>query len=75
MKWKGLICKVFGHRYQYNFGWMPSKCVCKRCGMKWKSVPNPKYVAGVSNPFETGLYMWVEDTIKEKGEKNKSLND
>jgi hypothetical protein len=58
---KKLICKIFGHKYSYNFGWMPSKCVCKRCGMKWKSVKNPEYVPGISNPIETDIYSWEED--------------
>ena len=75
MKWKKLICKVFGHRYQYNFGWAPNRCKCKRCGMSWKTINNPNYVPGESSPFSEDIMIWVEDTIKEKGEKNKSLND
>jgi hypothetical protein len=58
---KKLICKVFGHKYSYNFGWMPNKCVCKRCGMKWKTIDNPDYIPNKSNPFETDLKIWVED--------------
>lgn len=57
-KW---ICKIIGHKYSYNFGWMPSKCVCKRCGMKWKAVKNPNYIPGESNPFSEDIMMWVED--------------
>ena len=34
---KELICKIRGHKYSYNFGWMPTKCHCTRCGMKWKT--------------------------------------
>jgi len=54
-KW---ICKIFGHRYERNFGWMPSKMRCGRCGQKWKSVLNPEYNG---NPIQTDMYMWVED--------------
>ena len=57
---KKLICKLFGHKYSYNFGWMPNKCTCKRCGMKWKAVNNPDYGPG-SNPFQVDMHIWVED--------------
>jgi hypothetical protein len=40
---------------------MPSKCSCKRCGRKWKSVSNPDYIPGKSNPLETDIYIWVEE--------------
>jgi hypothetical protein len=42
--------------------------------MRWKSVKNPNYGFD-SNPLSEDMFVWVEDTIKEKGEKNKSLND
>jgi len=29
-----LICKAFGHKWRYNFSWMPSKCICERCKTK-----------------------------------------
>jgi hypothetical protein len=32
---KSLICKIFGHQFRYNFTWMPSKAICKRCHKKW----------------------------------------
>ena len=54
-KW---ICKVFGHKYEYNFGWMPSKSHCSRCGRKWKSVLNPDYTG---NPIQSDMHIWVED--------------
>lgn len=54
-KW---ICKVFGHKYEYNFGWMPSKSYCSRCGGKWKSVLNPDYTG---NPIQSDMHIWVED--------------
>jgi hypothetical protein len=54
-KW---ICKILGHRYQTNFGWMPSKTRCLRCGKKWKSVLNPEYNG---NPIQTDMHIWVED--------------
>ena len=60
MKLKKLICKILGHKYVYNFGWMPTKCECKRCGMKWKTVNNPEYIIGKSNPLEVNLHIWVK---------------
>ena len=57
-KW---ICKIIGHNYSYNFGWMPSKCKCKRCGLKWKSVKNPNYIPGESNPLSEDIFIWIED--------------
>ncbi len=32
---KKILCKIFGHKFRYNFGWMPSKAICKRCHKKW----------------------------------------
>jgi hypothetical protein len=58
---KKTICWIKGHDYSYNFGWMPTKCTCKRCGMKWKTVNNPEYIPGKSNPLETDIYTWIED--------------
>jgi len=40
---------------------MPNECVCKRCGMKWKTINNPEYIPGKSNPLETDMHRWVED--------------
>ena len=58
---KKLICKIIGHKYSYNFGWMPNKCECKRCGLKWKTIKNPNYIPGQSNPLSEDLEIWVED--------------
>jgi hypothetical protein len=55
---KKLICKIFGHKYQYNFGWMPNKSSCSRCGIKWKSILNPDYNG---NPIQTDMHIWVKD--------------
>jgi len=54
----GMICKIIGHNYQTNFGWMPSKMKCKRCGKKWKSILNPDYNG---NPLQSDIYIWIED--------------
>ena len=62
-----IICKIRGHKYSYNFGWMPTKCECKRCGMKWKTINNPEYIPGKSNPIEISIHMWVEDKHNENG--------
>lgn len=35
MKHMNIICTLFGHRLRYNFRWLPNKCICKRCYMKW----------------------------------------
>jgi hypothetical protein len=29
--------------------------------MKWKTINNPEYIAGKSNPLETDIHRWVED--------------
>jgi hypothetical protein len=58
---KKLICKIFGHRYEYNFISYPSRCKCKRCGVKWKTAKNPNYIPGESNPLSEDLEIWVED--------------
>lgn len=57
---KKLKCKILGHKYSYNFGWMPTKCECTRCGMKWKTINNPEYTPGKSNILEVDLHLWVE---------------
>jgi hypothetical protein len=55
---KKLICKILGHKYQYNFAWMPNKAHCTRCGKKWKTEINPFYGG---NPIEDDMHIWVED--------------
>ncbi len=52
------ICKVIGHKFKYNFTWMPSKCYCERCGKRWKSIKNPNYKGNI---VEEDIFMWVED--------------
>jgi hypothetical protein len=29
--------------------------------MKWKTINNPEYIPGKSNPLETDMHRWVED--------------
>jgi hypothetical protein len=29
--------------------------------MKWKTVKNPDYIPGKSNPLEVDMYDWIED--------------
>lgn len=55
---KKLICKILGHKYHYNF----TKCECKRCGIKWKSVKNPNYDG--TNLMHEDIFMW-EEILKE----------
>ena len=33
---KKLLCKIFGHKWLYNFKTMPSKAICSRCKCKAK---------------------------------------
>ena len=65
-KW---ICKILGHKYQYNFGWAPNRCKCKRCGMSWKTINNPNYIPGESNPLSEDIMIWVEDKQNTNGRK------
>ena len=58
---KKLICKIFGHKYVYNFGWAPNRCKCSRCGAKWKTIKNPNYIPGKSSPLDEDLEIWVKD--------------
>lgn len=38
--------------------------------MKWKTVNNPEYIPGKSNPLEVDIYTWIED-----GENNIKNDD
>jgi hypothetical protein len=29
--------------------------------MKWKTINNPEYVVGKSNPLETDMHIWIDD--------------
>lgn len=29
--------------------------------MKWKTINNPDYIPGKSNPLEVDIYTWIED--------------
>jgi len=51
-------CKIFGHEYRYNFGYMPTKCECTKCGTKWKSRINPDF----KHPLKDDALIW--DKIK-----------
>lgn len=59
---KKIICKILGHKYHYNFKSFPTKCECKRCGVKWKSVKNPNYDG--TNLMHEDIFMW-EEILKE----------
>lgn len=69
-----IICKIRGHKYSYNFGWMPTRCECKRCGMKWKTINNPEYIPGKSNPLEIDIYIWVEDKKDEENDTDHNID-
>jgi hypothetical protein len=34
--------------------------------MKWKTISNPNYIPGKSNPLEVDIYTWVEDNDNKK---------
>lgn len=67
------VCWIKGHDYSYNFGWMPTKCECKRCGMKWKTINNPDYIIGKSNPLEVDIYTWQQVDEKSNTDINPNL--
>jgi hypothetical protein len=52
---KKIFCKTLGHSFQYNHGSQPTRCYCKRCGIKFKVQFNKPPV----HPFE--LCSWVEE--------------
>ena len=58
---KKLICKIFGHKYVYNFGWAPNRATCSRCGQSWKTIKNPKYIPGKTSPLDEDLEIWVKN--------------
>ena len=66
---KRIICAFIGHNYSYNFGWMPTKCNCKRCGAKWKVVSNPEYNG--KNLMEEPIYIWEKDKTKDDKKDDK----
>jgi len=50
-----IICKIFGHKWRYNFPSLPSCCICKRCyrkkqvdlkTLKWHSISTLKPITG-----------------------------
>jgi hypothetical protein len=44
--------------------------------MKWKTINNPEYIPGKSNPIETDLYIWIEDLqIESKPSINTNWDD
>jgi hypothetical protein len=53
---KKLLCKIFGHDYKYNSHSLPTKCLCKRCDKKWRTIKNPKYNG--RNLMEEGIFIW-----------------
>jgi len=36
MNLKKIICRIFGHKWRYNFKSMPSKAICSECCIKSK---------------------------------------
>lgn len=33
---KKILCKLFGHKFLYNFKSIPNKMICERCRVKYK---------------------------------------
>lgn len=53
-----MICKIFGHKYTYDSPSQPTRCSCKRCGKKWRTVKNPNY--DYKNIFKEPIFIWEE---------------
>jgi len=51
-----LCCCIFGHKWEYNFIWMPNKRTCTRCKYKEKGILK----TGVFHPFKDDPMIWEE---------------
>ena len=49
-----LICRLFGHKWKYNFTLIPNKRICKRCGEKEIG----KFNINFHNPLNDDLFIW-----------------
>lgn len=50
-------CIIFGHRWKYNFGWMPNRRKCKRCGEKQIG----KFNNDFKHPIKDDLIIWEKE--------------
>ena len=46
------LCKWFGHKWRYNFTWMPNKRKCTRCGLEEKGVFKKHFHPIYDDPME-----------------------
>ena len=54
-----LLCNLFGHRWRYNFGWMPSKRKCQRC-LRYEEMSLQKGKCPIKEPDEYMLWKKAE---------------
>lgn len=50
-------CWLLGHKWNYNFVYMPTKRTCKRCGEKEKTEFNPNFV----HPIRDDMFLWIKE--------------
>jgi len=55
---KKLLCKLFGHRWRYNFPFQANKAICARCHKRMKLVF--KDVEACGNGIYIHPYGWEE---------------
>jgi len=51
-------CRIFGHKWKYNFVWMPNKRTCKRCGYAEKGTLNTSKKD--FHPLKDELMIWTK---------------
>jgi hypothetical protein len=50
-----LVCWLLGHKWRYNFVWMPNKRTCVRCGRKEKGILKK----GILHPLKEDPMKWI----------------
>ena len=53
---KKLVCRLFGHRWRYNFPSQPNKAICKRCHRRERMIFNEQLCGSLNLLGEE----WVE---------------
>jgi len=48
------FCWLWGHKWSYNFGWLPNKRTCNRCGEKEVGKFNPNF----KHPLKDDIFIW-----------------
>jgi len=60
-----IICKIFNHKWSYNWIRFPARRVCKRCTRKEIEINNPNY--NFRNLGEQWPMIFVLDNKEENG--------